>query len=818
MTKLVVLKLEGNFSQKTFVTLEIGEEGLSPDARIEAWLPEAPTLSVAYVKWREAYRHWGSLLSRVKPKKILHKGQISIMQAECTKTANLLREQLNQWLLSGSFLKIRDIWLKQLGSNNDETVRVLIRTTNPDLQKLPWQLWDLIEKQHNAEVALSGAEFEPPILLAKAKTKTIQERAKILAILGDSTGIDIESDRKLLQSIPGADPLFLPEPNRKELTDKLWEENWDVLFFAGHSTSDNDCGRIYLNSTEALTINDLKHTLRKAVSNGLQLAIFNSCDGMGLAQALADLRIPLVIVMREPVPDVVAQEFLKHFLKNYSYGQSLYASVREARERLERLEDEYPCATWLPMIYQNSPKQPITWNQLCHGFDDSKKSLNFLPKQKQEISLSPLSQHSRIEPNYRQLLLSMRFWKVAFVLSALTAGVVMGARYIGWLEASELGTFDQMQQLRTKIFPDEKQDSRILVVGITEDDRKLPQQNPKVNPRQGSLSDQALWLVLQKLTSAKAQVIGLDIYRDFPTKIKKLAKFMHESHRFVSVCKVRDRSLNDPGISPPPEIPLSSQGFSDTISDSHGNGILRRYLAIMTPPAGSSCGASYALSIQLAMRYLASKEKIFSDYKRGELRIGQVVLPRLEPHTGVYQQDDIWGYQSLLNYRYFQKSPKNFVQQVTLKQMLDGDVKAEDINQRIVLIGVTNFNDHDDIATPVSQGNVSERMFGVIAHAQMVSQVLSAAIDGRPLLRFWAWWEDVLWVFIWSFGSLLLWRFRFAAHLGLVFGTIVVVLYVSCFLLLVLNGAWVPFVPSVLALMGTSCIMVVWMYRLNHHT
>ncbi|MHC5746735.1 MAG: CHAT domain-containing protein [Nostoc sp.] len=75
----------------------------------------------------------------------------------------------------------------------------------------------------------------------------------------------------------------------------------------------------------------MKHGLKKAIESGLHLAIFNSCDGLGLAEALEDLHIPQVIVMREPVPDLVAQEFLKHFLTEFSNGQSLYSALREAR-------------------------------------------------------------------------------------------------------------------------------------------------------------------------------------------------------------------------------------------------------------------------------------------------------------------------------------------------------------------------------------------------------------------------------------------------------------------------------------------------------
>lgn len=143
----------------------------------------------------------------------------------------------------------------------------------------------------------------------------------------------------------------------------MWKE-WDILFFAGHSSS-NEKGRIQLNQTDSLTLDQLKYALKKAIIRGLNLAIFNSCDGLGLAQALFDLHIPQVIVMREAVPDVVAQEFLRHFLTAFSGGQSLYTSVREARERLERIEGKYPCATWLPIICQNPAEVPTTWQDLC---------------------------------------------------------------------------------------------------------------------------------------------------------------------------------------------------------------------------------------------------------------------------------------------------------------------------------------------------------------------------------------------------------------------------------------------------------------------
>jgi hypothetical protein len=162
---------------------------------------------------------------------------------------------------------------------------------------------------------------------------------------------------------------ILVEPQRQALNDELWLQSWDILFFAGHSSTqpDEKIGSFRINPNDSLTIAELKNALSKAIEQGLHLAIFNSCDRLGLAANLADLHIPQIIVMREPIPDKVAQEFLKNFLTEFSSGKPLYQSVREARSKLQGLEDEFPYASWLPVICQNPAEIPLVWYQ----FQDS---------------------------------------------------------------------------------------------------------------------------------------------------------------------------------------------------------------------------------------------------------------------------------------------------------------------------------------------------------------------------------------------------------------------------------------------------------------
>ncbi|HEY9653581.1 MAG TPA: protein kinase, partial [Coleofasciculaceae cyanobacterium] len=292
-------------------------------------------------------------------KKIIHRGSLNKRIAECKESAIELRDRLRTWLDSDGFRAIDRRLREEL--NRDEIIRFLIRTEEKLLHKLPWQEWDFFERYPKAEVALSAVEFEKP---RKSQTAILKESVRILAILGNSKGIDIEVDRRKLEALPGAEVEFLVEPERQQLNDRLWEQPWDILFFAGHSETKEETGHLYINQTDSLSLDELKYGLKQAIAQGLHLAICNSCDGLGLASALAQLHIPQMIVMREPVPDKVAQEFLNYFLNAFANGDSLYLAERQARERLQGLEHQFPCASWLPVICQNPVEIPPNWRSL----------------------------------------------------------------------------------------------------------------------------------------------------------------------------------------------------------------------------------------------------------------------------------------------------------------------------------------------------------------------------------------------------------------------------------------------------------------------
>ncbi len=361
MGKRVTLDLDGNLEQGASVTLEIRNGDNWVVTRTKGRLPPAPLLRENCDRWQSLYRTVSSLYRLEDCTEQVTRGCHSEAIADCRQAAQTLAESLTDWLASDSFRPIREKLLEKLPA--EEEVQLVLHVENHRLRRLPWYVWDLFARYPKLELALSAPAYEGAITAAPTR-----ERVRILAILGNRDGIDLESDRQVLENLPdGAETVFLVEPQRRELYRWLWHPlGWDILCFAGHSSSraDGTTGQIELNKRDRLTIDELACALKKAIERGLKLAIFNSCDGLGLARALENLHLPQIVVMREPVPDLVAQEFLKAFLTAFCRGQSLYVAAREAREQLQSLEDTYPCASWLPILCQNPAAAPVTWHTL----------------------------------------------------------------------------------------------------------------------------------------------------------------------------------------------------------------------------------------------------------------------------------------------------------------------------------------------------------------------------------------------------------------------------------------------------------------------
>ncbi|MEO1299388.1 MAG: CHASE2 domain-containing protein, partial [Cyanobacteria bacterium J06636_16] len=629
MQKLVTLKLgEGSLETGLAATLQIGADGQRPTVELTGSLPPAPELQHSSQRWQTAYRRLG-LSYRLEAKQTGFATNVSHVEY-CSDMAQELSDQLNAWLSHTDFQPLRDKLLEQLAPQ--DPIRLILQTQLATVQHLPWHSWSVCDRYPKAEIAFSAPTYE------QVERQPIhRESIRILAILGHSQGINTQTDQALLNQLPQAEVHFLVEPDRQRLNECLWDpQGWDILFFAGHSATQTHSptattGCLYLNPTDTLTIPELKHALRKALERGLKIAIFNSCDGLGLAHALAELHIPEVLVMREPIPDSVAHEFLKSFLEAFARGESFYLAVREAREKLQGLEDRYPCATWLPIICQNPAELPPTWSSL-QGMP-GETPVPYTPAERQPTARSPRPVG----------------WSAIALASLISAIATAGFRQLGGFQRWELQGLDYLMQLQPQSLPD----PRLLLITVTEAD--IAAQD--ANQRRGSLSDAALSTLLQALDPMEPRVIGLDIYRDFAVSADQpqLQLQLQSTETLLATCKASDTTTALPGIAPPAEVPSERIGFSDFVTDT--DGVVRRQLLALTPEPASTCQAPHALHTLIALHYLDQEGLEITTTAAGHLQIGSVVFEPLEANFGGYQGIDAGGHQILLNYRQFDREP-----------------------------------------------------------------------------------------------------------------------------------------------------------------
>jgi CHASE2 domain-containing sensor protein/tRNA A-37 threonylcarbamoyl transferase component Bud32 len=375
-------------------------------------------------------------------------------------------------------------------------------------------------------------------------------------------------------------------------------------------------------------------------------------------------------------------------------------------------------------------------------------------------------------------------------------GLVVGAKNLGWWEMGELTVYDQSVRWKSPLPPD----PRLLIVAITEEDLN----REKIWP----LPDRTVAKVIQKLTDAKAKVIGLDMFRPNPVEPghDRLAKIWKSNDLIIPGC--HHRNLKNPGIAGPPGIPPEQLGFVDLLVDR--DSIIRRSVLFMSRDPKSPCTSETSFALQLAQEYLLRQHQIQGKFDSNqEFHLGTAHFRPVSSSDGGYQHADDGGYQILLNYR--SRSGSSTGAQigvapiVTMSDLLNDRVDPNLIKDRIVAIGSTASSLKDEFLTPYSAGKSEDAtMPGVIVHAQIVSQILSAALDNQPLWWFIPDWLEGFWIGGWCLtGSLLAWYIRHPIRL-LMAASGAAILLVGGFAIAFVNAGWLPLVSPFVGLIASS--------------
>jgi adenylate cyclase len=386
-------------------------------------------------------------------------------------------------------------------------------------------------------------------------------------------------------------------------------------------------------------------------------------------------------------------------------------------------------------------------------------------------------------------------WRGVWIVTPTVTGLIILLRWTGMLQTWEWAAYDQYMRLR----PSEPLDQRIGIVGIDEEDVK------KIG--QPILPDQIYAQAITKLKTHNPKAIGLDVYRDLPVQPghQELVKVFETTPNLVGIEKVVGDKRQD-AVAPPPVLKAKGQvGANDVVFDADTK--VRRALLQVEDTQGNVIPS---FGLYLALLYLDAQGINPQEIpgKPNTWRLGKSTFSRFQQNDGGYVRTDAGGYQILLNYR----GSKEHFETISLDDLLEDRIPSDWGRDRVILIGFVGESFQDWIFTPYSSSwfALPERMSGVELHANITSQIISAALAGRPLIQTWSQLPENLWIFFWStVGAIVTWQGRYRGKRKrvsvqrllrlLLAGGIVLGSTYGAFVI----GWWIPVIPPLLALSGS---------------
>lgn len=421
------------------------------------------------------------------------------------------------------------------------------------------------------------------------------------------------------------------------------------------------------------------------------------------------------------------------------------------------------------------------------------KQARQIEREKAQFALQAAKQANQILANARksakqnaQKLRLHKSWIVG--VAGGVASLVILLRFTGLLQGMELSLLDCFFQAR----PRASIDPHIIIITIDEADLREIGRFP--------VPDRLLVQAIQTLKSHKARAIGLDLYRDLPVEpgYQELLELFKTTPNLIGIEKVVGSQ-----VAPPPVLAkLDRVGFADQVLD--GDGKVRRALLSVRL---SDDKLRLNLGLELALHYLKTEGIKPQTLPKNphQLRLGKALIVPFEENYGGYIWADAGGYQILLNFHGTQEQFQTF----SIRDLLANRIPSEKVRDRVVLIGSTAESTRDLFQTPYSTQLVGspKQMPGVILHANITSQILGAALEGRPILRAWSKPSEWFWILLWSgIGAALSWQVKLpklrVAVVALAETGLIGIAYLAF-----LQGWWIPVVPPSLGLVVCAVIL-----------
>ena len=400
--------------------------------------------------------------------------------------------------------------------------------------------------------------------------------------------------------------------------------------------------------------------------------------------------------------------------------------------------------------------------------------------------------------------------------------IVTALRLIGGLQLLEWSALDFFFATRTP----EPVDNRIVLVTLTEEDLQSYEESV--------ISDRNLGALLKKINAQNPAIVGLDLYRDIKEESPQLSDEQNE-RAYQELQAIFRNTENLVGIQKalppfvrPPKV-LQEEGrvaAAEVVQD--GDTFIRR--GYFYPNLSEEKPILPGLGLMLAQGYLNVIEEIVGvPNDENWLTLGDVEFEPFEQNDGGYvwadnedyqvEQNDggyVWadeGYQVLVNWR-----QADFIE-VSLTQVLSDQVAPDMFTNRIVLIGnVSSTGDRYYLPMSRWSGNPPEWFYGVEVHAQIASSILSAVLDGRPIMRVSPDWAEYGLIFLGALAITLVGHnYRSLSPLRLItlsgsLGIGIVVTLAATSYLAFFCGYWIPVVPAIAATGLAWVVSVICLY------
>ena len=351
------------------------------------------------------------------------------------------------------------------------------------------------------------------------------------------------------------------------------------------------------------------------------------------------------------------------------------------------------------------------------------------------------------------------------------------------MQPIELQMYDQMMQVES-LLDARKIESSSLVITIDDDDQRM--YGNAGNDL--SVSDENLFKLIQKLKLANADVIGVDLIRDAKGLSKPMTDSLRTMDNLVGACY--HSGTDTPGFRVSQGLDRTI-GFVDMAQDPDGR--IRRHL--LTYPSSPDCVATHSIATVAAAKYLnRTPEALIA------------TLPKLDGKIApaAYQQADERDSLRLPSFAHllihYRSTP---IPRMSMGDFMNNRSGNVQLTGKMVFIGVARSGSTDYHATPLMPTTP-----GVFIHAAKANDLIRLVRDRETPIWVLSEQQEWGWILFWASTSGIVAALLQHANTqhssaqsvrnsAITVGSVAIVLYGSCVVIFMQRSGWVPWVPTV---------------------